>query len=209
MFRSYRLLLVAMVFQAFGFSAPVTYTINFNTNIYTPFQPSFQVAPTAGSFTFDASNMTAPFSNFTVTWDNAIFDLTNVADTRGGPGFGCDSQTAAPQLGISTIFETFAAPCSDISYFWSGVYNNSLDIEQFAFIAGNPVCCSDQVDQVYAIEPGGVYLAGQGTYSVSAIPEPAAFTQLLIGMLVLGFSMVRKAALSPCPVHHMTGSVCV
>jgi hypothetical protein len=181
----YRLLLVAMVFQVVGFSASNTFLINFDTNIYDPFQPSFQVAPTAGSFTFDPSNMTAPFSDFTVTWDGTIFDMTNAANTDGGPGFGCDSQTAAPRVGINTMFQSFVAPCSNVSYSWAGIYDASAGIGFFTFDASNPGCCTYEVYRTYSVALGGGDLSGQGTYSVSETPEPPAFTELLIGVLAL------------------------
>jgi hypothetical protein len=186
MFRSHLILLVALVFRAVGFSTPITYTINFNTTIYPPGQPSFQVAPTAGGFTYDASNTTRPFSDFTVIWDGTIFDLTNVANTLDTPGFGCDSQTTAPLLGTNIMFQTFVAPCLNVIYDWEGIYSANAGVESFTFFADNPACCTDEMYQVYPVAPGsGIELSGTGTWSVSAAtPEPSTFGFLLAGLVV-------------------------
>jgi hypothetical protein len=174
-----------MVFQAVGFSASNTFMVTFNTGINNPSQPTFEVAPTGGSFNFDLSNMTAPFSDFTVTWDGITFDLTNAANTEGGPGFGCDSQTAAPRVGINTMFQSFVAPCSNVFYSWAGIYDPNAGIGFFTFDASNPSCCTYEIYKTYSVALGEVYLSGEGTYSVSATPEPATFTELLTGVLAL------------------------
>ena len=63
-------------------AAPIQYTLGFSLQIGT-------VLPTAGSFTYDAASTT--FTNFKVTWDGVVFDLTNGANNPilNGPGLTC------------------------------------------------------------------------------------------------------------------------
>jgi len=53
--------------------AAIDYTIHFTA--------TSGVAPTAGSFAYDGSSTTNPFSNFTVVWQSITFDFTQVANT--------------------------------------------------------------------------------------------------------------------------------
>ena len=176
-----RALLIAL-FAPVGFASPVTYNIDFTLYPFLEGQPNFDILPTAGSLTFDAANPTTPFSDFTVLWHGGSFDLTAVANTLSAPGFGCDSETAAPNLGANIMFQTFTSPCVNVSYVWSGVYNPAVE-SQFAFIAESSVA-QVQVDSVAVIGAGGNYQSGQGTWTLSpAVPEPASIGQLAVGLV--------------------------
>src|SRR5262245_56196429 len=63
-------------------AAPMQYSMTFSLQFGT-------ILPTAGSFTYDAT--IATFTNFNVTWDGVVFDLTNGANSPllSGPGLAC------------------------------------------------------------------------------------------------------------------------
>jgi hypothetical protein len=173
-----------LIAPAIGFPAPITYIVNFALNPTNAGQPNFDLIPTAGGFSYDSANLSAPFSNFIVLWRGATFDLTTAANTTSPFGFGCDSQTTAPQFGTNVVFQTFTSPCTNVYYVWSGIYNTGLGIEQFVFVAGSMV--QAQVEGlIFFNNPSGVSQSGQGPWTLSAVPEPATLNQLVIGSLAL------------------------
>ena len=68
---------LVLMFSSIAISAmasPIPYNITFTTTA--------GIAPTAGSFTYDAAApLASRFTNFTVSWDNILFNFTSVANT--------------------------------------------------------------------------------------------------------------------------------
>jgi hypothetical protein len=174
-----------------GVASSTSYVIQFNVD---PLGlPEDEVGPTSGGFLYDASNATAPFSNFLVVWNGAVFDLTTKANSTGVTGFGCDSQTASPQLGINVMFQSFVSPCTNETYFWEGDYNTGASIEQVAFFVQNSSSfMSTGFGEFHTLNsPNGTFF-GRGSFEVSAAPEPATLTQFAGGVLIMGLWVASR-----------------
>jgi hypothetical protein len=176
-----RTLFVTLICASVGFAAPIIYIVDFSLGPGRVGLPNFDILPAAGGFTFDSANPATPFSDFTVLWRGVTFDLTAVANTRSSPGFGCDSETSAPNLGANIMFQSFTSPCVNVSYDWAGIYNYNLGIEQFAFSARS--LSQTLIDTTSSIGIGDISQSGGGTWTLSVAPEPASIGQLAVGLV--------------------------
>lgn len=152
-------------------AAPILYTINFTTTL--------GLAPTGGQFSYDAP--TATFTNFTVTWNTIVYDLTSMANSGGGSVTGlCVSAPPGAQA-----FANLTDPSCGTVPGQPGLWTASSSIQSFhsTFNLSPQVCCPS--DYWFLSEPG---LAGpppatfsEGTFQVTAVPEPSTIAMLLGG----------------------------
>jgi hypothetical protein len=149
-------------------ASPITYDINFTT--------ALGLAPTSGSFTYDASTTT--FSNFSVVWDTISFsDFTIIANTEGGSCGGSPSSAANAFLFLDTgcggtrAWTASVGPESPFlefaSFFFTGT-EGEIDPDGFSIVSSQPL-----------IDAGGSFTISPAT----AVPEPAS-----AGMFGLGFA---------------------
>jgi hypothetical protein len=197
----------ATIFAPAANGDPVAYTITFDyTTADVPFDYTGSFAPT-GSFTFDSSNSSAPFSKFFVTWNNIIFDLTASANDPSTYGGGCNSSVFAllspggacphtyntgfpvwsvyelPPGNAEFEFDDIGADnplgnCTDPTVCYSEI---SID----AFGVGTPI--PDNTDQVSII--GDYEIAPQTT-----TPEPSSGILMSTGLLAIAFVARKRMA---------------
>jgi PEP-CTERM motif len=152
-------------------ASPITYDINFTT--------TSGLAPTSGSFTYDAATTT--FSNFIVDWDTVPLDFTLIANQDGGC-LGSPTSPANAFVFLSTGCggtRTFDGSLSDpgglgFDVIFFELDGNQGDIAQFG-TALPPSVVPDAIDATV-----------NGTFTISpvtAAPEPAS-----AGMFGLGFA---------------------
>jgi hypothetical protein len=149
-------------------ASPITYNIDFTT--------TSGLAPTSGSFTYDAATTT--FSNFIVDWDTISFsDLTTIANTEGGTCGASPSSPANAFLFLDTgcggtrAWTASVGPESPFlefaSFFFTGT-EGEIDPDGFSIVSSQPL-----------IDAGGSFTISPAT----AVPEPAS-----AGMFGLGFA---------------------
>lgn len=188
------IILAAFAFMAATASANtiITYNINFTTTSGSP-------APASGSFTYDSTNPL--FSNFLVTWDNQIYDLTSVANSptiiSGGQYTPCPDASPTPALGFAIMSQNFAG-CYAQDIVFSG--NQTVSGGTFGFYtnitACNPGCGYDEIGRSVASASGPVAAASGGwtITAATASPEPSTYLYSLLGCV--GLIVLRKRG---CP----------
>ncbi len=160
-----------------AFAAPQTYVIDFVVT-------QGSIAPTAGSFTYDA---TIGFSNFTVTWNGVTVDLSTAANaptlftTAGGYAIG----TAADAFSLMT--NSLPQPRSYTN--WAAFNNGGLGT-YFGFKsgAGQPggnesLVAVNGGSAAFGTDPTNLVQAG--SFSIAAVPEPATAAMALAGLVIL------------------------
>jgi hypothetical protein len=173
-----RILLIAGLLAGFGSVAVADsisiYDISFFTSNGTP------VPDMTGSFTYDS---TIPsFSDFTVTWDGALFDLTDAANNPGngntnGSFEGCP--IINNKLTAASSFELLSGGCGG-SWFASGQ-------EQLTFEGPGTVSPNIEFGTVIHGFPDPVNEAGY--FKTTEVPEPSA---LIPVALFCVFAVTRK-----------------
>jgi len=172
-----------------------TYTINFTGN---------GLLPTAGSFTFDPD--TPKFSNFLVTWDGTIFDLTSSANapTIFGP---------PPCIGLATgaaaTYILLSGGCPSSGTEGSGWTATFTTTGQIDFFTDDLLDPTNFVDVRGGSVTAGVDTArGGGNWAISssatAVPEPSALILLLTTLLSVAF-VARKRIARGCRQATGTG----
>jgi hypothetical protein len=137
-------------------AAPILYTMSFT--------PSFGIAPSSGSFSYDASSLT-PFAAFIVNWDGENFDFTSGANDVSG-------------LLVSGTCNTAANNPTD---FFNGI-NGGCAGAGINFIqragAGVRLGTSPTVPNLVQITILGLPQLSEGrsaSFTISAVPEPSTF----------------------------------
>jgi hypothetical protein len=150
--------------------ATTMYTIDFTT--------SSGVAPTSGSFNYDATN---GLSNFLVAWNGITYDETTSANTvpDGTPEivFGL----ARPELCFAVLSQTLSEATS---YYWvatdpgGAVSYNYFDF--YALTSSTPVIIDGERPPTHL----PFVTTGTGpTWQITAVPEPASLTMVAVGAL--------------------------
>ena len=161
-------------------ASPVTYTFNWVFDGQLPL-------PTAGSFTYDSSLASNPFSAFTVSWDGFTFNFTSLANTPTSPG-ATSNGCAAISTAVIFAFLTGTPECpgGTNNFTWVGnpggpnptftLFDNSganqilLRVASGTGVTGTPPTVS------------GLFTVGTPT---TGVPEPSALLLALSGCAVL------------------------
>ena len=171
-------------------SAPAAYTIQFTGE-------SVMSAPLpTGSFTYDPA---AGFSNFLVSWNGALIDMTssaNAPELAPDPPTGCASAGPTHQYGFLLISQAATGCTVPAQYLWGALYSSG--VAQFQFILNVTDGLSVAQDQIAAISYTGepVIDFGSGGWTITtgdAVPEPGSLTMALTGGLaLLGMGLAAK-----------------
>jgi hypothetical protein len=194
---------------------PIEYTIDFNyidslaIDYFGGAIPGLD-APT-GSFTYDPANVGSEFSNFSVTWGNAAFDLTSSANApmlASDPITGCSSAVAGQPYGFALISQNVTG-CESPWFRWSGLYygasagandalgaDGNLGFAELFLILGVDLpgggVAQDEIGAYsqFAADSSVLYEQAVGVWT----PEPGAISMMLLGAAVLAWMKTARAA---------------
>jgi len=151
-------------------ASPITYNINFTT--------TSGLAPTSGSFIYDASTTT--FSNFIVVWDTDSFDFTDNANTDGGC-FG--------DISPATAFVFLNTGCGGTRSWLGFVTSIGNGNEAVGFTLSST---QGEISPITLFSSSPQASNGGGTFTISAAtPEPAAACMFALGFA--GFVMAFRS----------------
>jgi hypothetical protein len=160
----------AIIFAPVAHATPLQYSIIFTTH--------YGIAPSAGSFFYDASAIGSQFSSFIVTWDGIQYDLTAAANSpvfeAGALGECSSSVFLFLSTGSACTTHAPGAPSWDASAY-SGF---------FEFLDEDPDF--DGILQVidYSATPMS-FLNGAGGFAIeiaaTGVPEPTTLLLVLAG----------------------------
>ena len=166
-------------------AAPTTYFVNFTGG---------QTLPALGVFGYDAAS---GFSNFLVSWNDTLFDLTGAANAPIVGG-ACPA-TSSPATGFALMSHSL---CSDVFYRWIG--NQSLGSSSFSFYnetlalpahtGAFITATGDAPDPFgFAIASGDWTITNLTEVTGPAVSEPPTILVLLAGLFVLAGWRIRHA----------------
>jgi hypothetical protein len=150
-------------------ATPITYTINFTT--------TGGVAPTSGSFTYDAAAaIGSHFTNLDVVWGGEIFDLTFAANEPYLEGDlpGCSQGPYNSASSFTLLGGSLCTPTNVTT--WDIQANQPMAI--VTFLDGVTAEFSDALFQDFTTTIA--FTSGHGTFSITAAPEPS--TMGLVGV---------------------------
>ena len=162
---------LALAFAAMqpGMAAPITYNINFTT--------TSGIAPTSGSFTYDAATTT--FTAFTVLWNSATINFTSAANINSPSPQACNpgSNTPAGNFQLMAGTDTCISPRS-----WFIIPNAGFSEFTEDFPGGGTGTLG--VGKVIT----GPFSAGTFTISQASTstPEPNTIMSMATGLLAIG-----------------------
>jgi hypothetical protein len=143
-------------------------------------QTSGSPAPTSGQFIYDDTLNT--FTSFTVNWDGRVLDFMAAANAGPISSGTCD---AGPGTGAEQTLDMLTGEDP----------TGCTPIQQYAFGAGNSKLGGSlfgpNTSGISAITPE-VKVDSEGTYSVTATPEPSAWTLLALCFAILGAALRKR-----------------
>jgi hypothetical protein len=168
-------LLAAVVFLPPLSAAPVLYSLGFTGP---------DPLPTAGAFLYDPAT---GFSNFTVGWAGVTFDLTASANAPSvmTPGL-CPASASDHAYGF--LIMTQGVTGCDAQYGWAAF---SVGGALFSFLVANTYG-QEFIGAMSADLANGIYMV-QGSWTATAVPEPATWAAVLLGAAALAVRAFRRA----------------
>jgi hypothetical protein len=141
-----------------------------------------------GSFTYDPTALINPFSDFNVTWDGVIFNLTSAANDTPSEAHGCDSN-----LLISVFTYLTNANCQE------GGINGGDAWLAFTGIASDNFAFNPLENAINAGGGGGTitqpFDQQGGVFAVALpIPEPQSVFLLSTALLAVAFLARNRKA---------------
>lgn len=190
-FALFRIMFAAGIGVFASAAAPITYIINFTG-------PS--PLPASGSFVYDAD--VPAFTNFVVNWNGIAFDLTDSANSPTAEPTSCAAGVTGPAA--TFILMTVTPPCDVPGWtgpVWWGQYEPmGFSSFQFRHVVNDPIFVDPpgrlKIDLLLFGLTGEVdqSLFLEGTWSITAVPEPAAILLTMAGGSILLALGRRKAA---------------
>jgi hypothetical protein len=180
------LLAAALIPSPLARAAPTTYFVNFTGG---------PTLPALGVFSYDAAS---GFSNFFVSWNGTLFDLTGAANAPGVGG-GCPGATSSPATGFALMNHSL---CDGVFSRWIGsqfgglssfsFYNETLALPAHtgAFIDAS---VPGAFDPFPANSSGDWTLTNLTGVTGPAVSEPPTISVLLAGLFVLAGWRIRCA----------------
>jgi PEP-CTERM motif-containing protein len=170
------LLFSAALVASIASASPVQYTLGFSVQS--------GIGPTAGSFTYDA--VTTTFTDFKVTWDGFVWDLTNSANNPSITGsLGC----LGGLTGAAASFAQLSGACLHSgpgpgNSWLAG--NDQPPFQAFKFDTGQAGVGEILITGAALngqLNPTGNH--GTGQWSITAAPEPGSWALLTVGASIL------------------------
>jgi hypothetical protein len=155
------------------------------------------LAPTAGSFSFDSTNVSAPFSNFDMSWDGLTFDLTSAANAfQGRSDFPVDPCNPSGPSGLFSIL-TGATVCPVLDWEAGAGSPTFFRFDINGPQSGAPpyttyVTATDACPTCAEAGAYGTFTVTDTTPVTGAVPEPGSLILLLTAMAATGLAVVRK-----------------
>ncbi len=154
-------------------ASPVLYTLNFTGG--TP--------DATGSFDYDASLTSNPFSAFTVTWEGTTFNLTSAANTAP-----LDTETCAASTGAAEIFQSLTAPGCGVGGtssedWYADIQFNEIGIDIYG--------AAPSVSEVEDTTNNGNPVTSGTVQATSTAPEPATWGLVIAGGAVIAWRRRR------------------
>jgi len=153
-------------------ASPVLYNFNFTGG-----------TPNAtGSFDYDSSAISNPFSVFTVAFSGATFDFTSVAN--GETGIGCGGATGPQSLFNALVGDTF-----------SGCGIQTWVAEPFGGPEGFSLLDDTNTNLTTLNNSGSTQVQTRGTFTATAAaPEPATWALFFAGAgALLSWKRIRRS----------------
>jgi hypothetical protein len=169
-------------------ATPIEYTINFSLISGTE--------PTAGSFTYDSATTT--FTNFTVTWDGLVWNLTSGANSPfiSSPAPACLGGLTGAAAAFAQLDRVcFGASNPGGSNQWVGNPEPPPETDSvFRFLTAGGSGSEIEILGTPQADPTGD--TGTGQWSITAIstPEPSTFIPLLATLLSAALVARKRSA---------------
>lgn len=172
---------------AITLAAPITYFLSFTVTV--------GVAPTSGSFTYDAADLPNAFSNFNVTWSGNTYDLAFSANSYHLINPDCPAPNGP--AGAFGILSGSTDCGAGRSWFALSLADLSSDLNIFTSDAAESIFLQFGIHN----QPGLPGPFSRGHFTISPLtadaPEPATVATTLIGFASLGLLAARKRKSSP------------
>jgi hypothetical protein len=161
------------------FGAAVALPVYADTYDITLYYDTSPLVVGSGSFNYDPTAVSDPFSDFLVNWDYQ-FDFTSIANSTPNQAYGCDGGAT-----ISVFTYLTNASCQESGDAWYG----DLPSYEVLSLEFSP---AENAIQVEESAPVILAFPEQGDFSVTlATPEPHSVIVMSIALLALAF-VVRK-----------------
>jgi hypothetical protein len=172
-----------------GFSYSDALAIDYGYNVVTGLD-----APN-GSYTYDPAS--GLFTDFSVVWGKATFDLTSSANAPSlatDPPTGCSSAVSGQPYGFSLIAKSVTG--CDPEFYWSGLYYGALGYSTFQFVLQSEL--SPLIIAIDRIDAESFFSANSSVYYETADgawnPEPGTISMMLLGAAAAALVKAARAA---------------
>ena len=158
----------------------------------------------SGSFNYDPTDASAPFSDFIVDWGNATYDLDTYANApmlASSPPTGCSSAVSGQPYGFALITQNVTG-CDLLGFTWSGVYYGTGNgggpggSEFFFILEAGTSGAQDEIAgaDLAVSDPSTSFEWATGDWTVSDVPEPGAVSMMLLFALAAAGMKTARAA---------------